>query len=153
MKPSDSHPAVREIVIETRVAAPSTRAWHHWVHPCSIEQWNAASDDWHCPRAVNDLRVGGTFSYQMAARDGSAAFEFTGTFTEVEPNKVLACRLDDGRTVRVSFQEADGHTLVTESFEPESVHSIELQRAGWQAILDRFKAFVESIPSHDRQPE
>lgn len=144
MKPSDPHPAVPEIVLETRVAAPPARAWHHWVDPRSIEQWNAASDDWHCPRAVNDLRVGGRFSHRMTARDGSEAFDLSGTFTEVVPREVLAFSLDDGRKVRVCFTAEDGHTRVRESFEPETIHSLEMQRAGWQAILDRYKAFVEA---------
>lgn len=108
-------------------------------------RWNAASSDWHCPRATNVLQAGGTFSYRMEAKDASEGFDLNGVFTEVTPFERLRYKLDDGRAVEVHFQEDQGHTTVVQSFEPESKHSEELQRSGWQAILDNFKQCAEMM--------
>ena len=136
--------APETITVRTRVDAPVDRVWAAWTDPDAIRQWNAASDDWHCPAARVDLRPGGDYVFRMAARDGSAAFDLKGTFTEVDPPRSLASALEDGRAVRVTFEPAEGGTAVTETFEAESMHPAEMQRAGWQSILDRFKAHVEA---------
>lgn len=132
------------ITISTHVNKPVEHVWQCWTEPGHITQWNAASDDWHCPKASNDLRTGGKFSATMAARDGSASFDFEGIYNEVRPMQRISYTMADGRTCEVLFTEEDGGTLVTESFDAETQNPVEMQRGGWQAILDRFKAHAEA---------
>jgi uncharacterized protein YndB with AHSA1/START domain len=132
------------ITITTKVAAPLNEVWHHYVEPTSIMQWNAASLDWHTTHAEVDLRVGGKFLSRMEAKDGSFGFDFTGTYTEVVPMEKLAYRMDDGRAASISFVKEDDGVLVTVTFDPEGENSLDMQREGWQAILDRFARFCES---------
>ena len=132
------------ITISALVVQTVEHVWRVWTDPAHITQWNAASDDWHCPKASNDLRAGGKFSSTMAARDGSFSFDFEGVYDDVRPHQRIAYTMSDGRTCEILFQEKDGGTLVTESFDAESQNPLEMQRAGWQAILDRFKAHAET---------
>ncbi len=136
-----------KITVEALVQASPARTWACWTEPQHIMAWNAASDDWHCPAATNDVRPGGTFSATMAARDGSASFDFTGTYQEVVPEQKLAYAMPDGRQVTVTFEATPEGVLVTETFDPETENPLEMQRAGWQAILDRFKGHAEAEAS------
>lgn len=131
------------ITISTRIAKPVAHVWNCWTKPEHIMHWNAASDDWHCPKAENDLRVGGRFSSTMAARDGSFSFDFSGEYTAVEPQSRIAYTLEDGRKVEVRFNPDGDGTNVEQTFDPEKENPEEMQRGGWQAILDRFKAYAE----------
>ncbi len=133
-----------KIVIETIVHAPISTVWDRWTLPSHVVHWNAASDDWHCPHAENDLRVGGTFAYRMAAKDGSAAFDFFGSYTDVVPQQRIVSVLGDGRSLRVDFIPEGNWVKVVETFETEETHTLEQQKTGWQAILDRFKEYVEA---------
>lgn len=132
------------ITIETLVDAPVGKVWKTWSTPEDIMQWNSASPDWHTPRAENDLRTGGTFSSRMEAKDGSMGFDFGGVYDEVIENQLIAYTMGDGRKVQVHFTEVDGKTHVLESFEAESMNSHEMQKAGWQSILDNFKRYAEA---------
>lgn len=132
------------ITIETTINAPIGHVWAAWNDPRAVEQWNAASPDWHTPRASIDLREGGRFSSRMEARDGSMGFDFEGTYTRIEPQRLIAYTMDDQRTVRVEFLETAEGTIVRETFVAEATHSIDQQRAGWQAILDNFKRYAEA---------
>jgi uncharacterized protein YndB with AHSA1/START domain len=132
-----------KITVETAVKADLNRAWEAWNNPEDITRWNAASDDWHTPRASVDLREGGKFSARMEARDGSAGFDFEGTYTRVVPRKLIEYRMDDGRKVTVEFSQEAGRVLVRETFDAESQNPPEMQRQGWQAILDNFAKHVE----------
>lgn len=132
-----------EITIETTVKAPIERVWAAWNDPRAIEQWNAASPDWHTPRASVDLREGGKFTSRMEARDGSMGFDFEGIYTRIEPNRLIEYTMGDGRKVRVEFVAADGTVSVRETFDAEDTHSAEQQREGWQSILDNFARHVE----------
>ena len=134
-----------KITVETTVNADLQTAWECWTLPEHIVKWNFASDDWHCPKAENDLRTGGKFSSTMAAKDGSFSFDFGGTHDEVTKHKTIYSTLGDGRKMNASFEEKDGKTTVTESFEAESMNSLELQRFGWQSILNNFKKYTESL--------
>jgi len=134
----------QSITIKSNINAPVEKVWKMWNTPSDIMQWNAASDDWHTPRAESDLRAGGTFSARMEAKDGSFGFDFGGTYDEVIPNSKLAYTLGDGRKVDVTFEGNGQQTKVIETFEAESENSIEMQRDGWQAILDNFKKYAES---------
>lgn len=133
-----------KITIETRVKAPLDAVWAAWNTPDDIVQWNAASDDWHTTRSSVDLRVGGTLSSRMEAKDGSFGFDFEGTYTRVEPQRFISFAMSDGRTVDVEFIEADGAVVVKETFDAETQNDPEMQRAGWQAILDNFRRHVEA---------
>jgi uncharacterized protein YndB with AHSA1/START domain len=131
------------ITVETIVNVSPEKAWHCWTTPECIMQWNSASDDWHTPRATVDLREGGEFSSRMEAKDGSVGFDFAGTFTKVEPMKKLEYAFAD-RTTSITFEERDGGTHITETFVPETENSLEMQRQGWQAILNNFKKHAEA---------
>lgn len=133
------------ITVSTRVAKPVADVWKSFTEPRHIVNWNAASDDWHCPAATNDLRVGGRFSSTMAARDGSFSFDFAGTYTAVVPEQKIAYTMEDGRTCEVHFAADGGATSITSTFDAESENPVEMQRGGWQAILDRFKAYTEAL--------
>lgn len=133
-----------QIIVETIVNAPVEKVWRYWTEPAHITHWNFASDDWHVPRAENDLHVGGKFTCRMEAKDGSSGFDFGGTYTAVEVNKKIEYVMDDGRKVSVEFVDEGGQTKVTESFDPENENTVELQKAGWQSILDNFKKYTES---------
>jgi len=132
------------ISVKTTVDAPVKRVWTLWTQPEHIMQWNNASPDWHTPKAENDLRTGGTFSYRMEARDGSFGFDFKGEYTNVEPYEKIEYRMDDGRSVSIYFEAEENKTTITETFEIEDTNPEELQRTGWQAILDNFKQYAES---------
>ena len=133
----------KKITVETIVNAPMGKVWTFWTEPAHIKNWNNASDDWHTPHAENDLRVGGQFTYRMEARDNSFAFDFNGTYDDVKKNERIEYTIADGRNVTIVFTDQGMDTKVTETFEAESVNSLELQKAGWQAILDNFKKYTE----------
>lgn len=130
------------ITVEATVNAPAEKVWEFWTKPEHITQWNSASPDWHTPRSENDVRVGGKFSARMEAKDGS--FDFGGVYDEVVPNQRLAYTIGDGRKVEIDFKAEGNNTVVTETFEAEGTNPIEMQRGGWQAILDNFKRYTES---------
>ena len=132
------------ITIETTVRAPLDRVWAVWNDPHAIEQWNAATPEWHTPRASVDLREGGKFCSRMQARDGSAGFDFEGIYTRIEPQRLIEYVMSDGRTVRVEFIDGANGVTVRETFDAEDTHTAKQQRQGWQAILDNFARHVES---------
>ena len=134
-----------KITIEASIHATPEQVWQCWTLPEHITKWNQASDDWHTPHAENDLRVGGRFSSRMESKDGKYGFDFWGVYDLVEPFHHLDYTIGDGRTVQITMEPVDGGTHVVETFEAESEHSVELQRQGWQAILDNFKRYVENL--------
>ena len=133
------------ITISTVIPADVNQVWECWNTPEHIVNWNFASDDWHCPRSENDLRVGGKFNATMAARDGSMSFDFEGVYDVVEPLTRIEYSLADDRHIVVLFEEVEGGVKVTETFDAETENSIEMQRAGWQSILDNFAKYVSSV--------
>lgn len=133
----------RIITVRTSVNAPVEVVWKHWTLPESITGWNNASDDWHTPRAINDLKKGGKFSYRMEARDGSAGFDFEGVYDNVIENRQIDYTIGDGRKVKITFAANGKTTDIIETFEAENTHPFEAQRGGWQNILDNFKKFTE----------
>lgn len=132
-----------KITVETAVRAPIEEVWRAWTTPEDINQWNAASDDWHTTAATLDLRAGGAFSFRMEAKDGSFGFDFAGTYTRIVPQQEIAMQFGD-RTAVVEFLPQAGSVLVRETFDAEETHSIDQQRQGWQAILTRFARHVEA---------
>jgi uncharacterized protein YndB with AHSA1/START domain len=133
-----------QITVETIIHAPVEKVWKNWTDPKDIVQWAFASDDWHAPYADNDVRVDGAFKTTMAAKDGSFSFDFGGVYTKVEPNKTLEYTIGDGRRVWISFESQGDKTKMTETFEAEEMNSIEMQKDGWQAIMENFKKHTEA---------
>lgn len=131
-----------KITVETVVNANLSDVWNAWSNPDDIVQWNSPAAEWHTTRSTVDLREGGRFLARMEAKDGSAGFDFEGTYTRVVPNQVIDLRMGDGREVNVEFIEREGGTLVKETFDAETENAPEMQRAGWQAILDNFGRYV-----------
>lgn len=129
------------IIVGVMIAAPIERVRSKFTDPDAVRAWNFATDEWSCPAATSDLRVGGAFSYRMAARDGSMAFDYDGTWEVVELERLVQV-LRDGRRVEITFTAVEGGTQVTETFDPDADAPRELQRAGWQMILDRFAALA-----------
>ena len=133
-----------KVTIETTVNAPVEKVWKYWNTPEHIMKWNSASEDWHTPKSENDLRVGGSFSARMEAKDGSFGFDFGGVYDDVQENKYIAYTLGDGRKVNVTFESNGAQTRVVETFVAATDNSVEMQRTSWQAILDNFKKYTES---------
>lgn len=136
------HPIV--LSIETTVNTSIEKIWSYFTQPSHITKWNAASEDWHSPHAINDLKAGGNFVYRMEAKDGSFGFDFSGTYTKVEAHKSIQYALGDGRTVTITFTKQNNGYKITEEFDAEEVNPLSLQRGGWQAILENFKTYTEN---------
>jgi uncharacterized protein YndB with AHSA1/START domain len=134
-----------KITVKAGINAPLEFVWKCWTSPEDIIHWNNASDDWHTPKAENELRTGGKFNYRMEARDGSFGFDFWGIYDEIKTNKYIEFTLGDDRKVKITFTTDNNSTTVIETFEAETTNSIELQRTGWQAILNNFKKYAESL--------
>lgn len=131
------------ITVKTTINNTIENVWSQFTQPEHIVNWNFASAEWHCPKAENELEVGKNFTYTMASKDGTMSFDFLGTYQEIVPMKRLTYLIADGRKVTVKFDQLDDKIIVTENFFPEAVHPLELQRNGWQAILDNFKKYTE----------
>ena len=132
------------ITIQASILAPVEKVWQYFTGAEHIVKWNTASEDWHTTKAENDLRVDGKFSSRMEAKDGSFGFDFGGVYTTVNINKEIAYTLGDGRKVTVIFSTNGNETNIVETFDAEQTNPIELQRGGWQAILNNFKKYTES---------
>jgi uncharacterized protein YndB with AHSA1/START domain len=133
-----------EIKVETEIDASLQKVWKCWSMPEDVIKWNHASPDWHTTRATNDLRIGGKFNYRMEAKDGTFGFDFEGEYELVIENKQINYLLADGRRVKIVFTPTANGIAVVETFDAENVNPVELQRNGWQAILNNFKIFVET---------
>ncbi len=131
------------ITIETVVKADINKTWNYYTEPEHITKWNFAADSWHCPSASNDLKVGGRYKARMEAKDGSFGFDFEFIYDEINAPHSMAYTLLDGRKVKVDFQTIELATKVVVVFEPETENPVDLQREGWQAILNNFKKYVE----------
>ena len=136
---------MERITVKTRIQASANKGWDFWTNPEHIVKWNTASEDWHTTKADNDLRVGGKFMSRMEAKDGSFGFDFCGTYDVVEPYNRIAYTMDDGRKVEVDFKENIGETEIVTVFDAEAQNPIEMQRSGWQAILDNFKKYMDNF--------
>lgn len=137
-------PTKKEITVEATVNAGISKVWDYWTKPEHIVKWNQASDDWHTTRAENDLRKGGKFSSRMEAKDGSFGFDFGGVYDMVKENEYIEYTIGDGRKVKIFFIRHGEETKIVETFEAENTNSLEMQKGGWQAILNNFKKFTET---------
>lgn len=134
-----------KITVKTTVQAPVEKAWECWNNPSHITQWCFASDDWHAPSASNDLRVGGKLATRMEAKDGSFGFDFEGIYSVVDKHSRIVYGLADGRQVDIVFKAEGNQTQISETFDAETENPLEMQQAGWQAILDNYKKHTESV--------
>ena len=132
-----------KITVSTRIKAPVKKVWAYWTQPEHITKWTFASDDWHAPHAKNDVRIDGVFCTRMEAKDGSEGFDFNGVYAEDIKEEKISYSMEDGRQVTVMFSEEGDEVIVTETFESETENPLEMQQAGWQAILENFKKYVE----------
>jgi PhnB protein len=135
-----------DITVHISIKAPVEKVWKLWIYPEHIKNWCYASDDWYVPDATNNLKTNGKFTTRMAAKDGSAGFDFEGIYTEIKEFKNIKYTISDGRSVAVAFNEKNGITEVTETFKAENINSDKAQQNGWQAILNNFKKYVEKQP-------
>lgn len=133
-----------EITVMTTVDAPVKKVWDYWNNPEHIVNWSYASEEWHTPKAQNDLRTGGVFSSRMEAKDGSMGFDFGGTYDAVDTYRYIEYTLGDGRKVKITFTSQGDQTNIVETFEAEDQNPHEMQQAGWQAILNNFKKYTEA---------
>lgn len=133
------------IEITSRIAIRVETVWNAYNSVEDIMQWNHASDDWHCTNSINDLRIGGKFINRMEAKDGSFGFDFEGVYTELIPFKKIAYTMADGRKAEVNFESHKNYTDILVRFEAELENPVDMQRDGWQAILNNFKKYVESV--------
>jgi len=133
------------ITVKTDINLPLAKVWEYYSDPKHIVNWNNASPDWHTPSATNDLRAGGKFTSRMEAKDGSFGFEFDGTYDEVVDHELIRYTMGDGRTAKITFSEIEKGTNVTIVFDAEESNPIEMQKGGWQAILDNFKRYTEKL--------
>lgn len=134
-----------KITVQCTVKSNVSKVWEIWTTPEHIIKWNAASEDWHTTKAENDVKVGGKFTSRMEAKDGSLGFDFSGVYTQVEHEKFLAYKMEDGREVEVQFDGKGNETVVVETFDAEDQNPVDFQKQGWQAIMDNFKKYVEAI--------
>lgn len=135
----------KSITVEAIINAPVKKVWEFWTDPKHIIHWNQVSHAWHTPKAENDLRVGGKFLSRMEDKDGNSGFDFSGVYDEIKTYNLISYTIDDGRKVKITFNGNKNETKVLETFQAESTNSLELQREGWQAILDNFKHYVETF--------
>lgn len=132
------------ITVEATVNVPIEKAWKYWAEPKHIMNWCNASDDWHAPKAENDLRTGGKFSTRMEAKDGSFGFDFGGVYSLVKDHEKIEYAMEDGRKVQITFVSTPEGVKITEHFDAEDQNPVEMQKDGWQAILDNYKKYTES---------
>ncbi len=132
-----------KIMVSATINADTKKVWDFYTQPKHITKWNFADPSWHCPTATNDMNVGGRYVARMEAKDGSFGFDFDAVYTEINEGENFTYEFG-GRLAKVDFKETEGQTEVIVIFDPETENSIELQRNGWQAILDNFKKYTES---------
>ena len=133
-----------KVKIGTSINAKIEKVWECWTQPEHITQWNFASEDWYCPQAKNDVRVGGKYVARMEAKDGSFGFDFEAVYDEVTEHKKVTYTMGDGRVATTIFESLNGSTRLSTTFDAETENDVEMQRSGWQAILDNFKKYTEA---------
>jgi uncharacterized protein YndB with AHSA1/START domain len=132
-----------KITVEATIAADKKKVWEYWIKPERITKWNFAADDWQCPRAENDLRPGGKYSARMEAKDGSFGFDFEAIYDEVNDQRKISYTMGDGRKATTLFEDLNGKTKISTTFDAENQNPVEMQKQGWQAIMNNFKKYVE----------
>lgn len=132
-----------EIKVSATIEADVKKVWDYYTDPKHIVNWNFADPSWHCPNASNDLKVGGEYKARMEAKDGSFGFDFEAIYTKVIEGQEFTYEFG-GRTANVKFHNRNDQTEIVVVFEPEEDNPIEMQKGGWQAILNNFKTYTEN---------
>ncbi len=132
------------ITVSTSIHTSLEKGWDFWTNPRHIVNWNFAGEDWHCPRAENDLQIGGKLNYRMEAKDGSFGFDFEAVYTNIIDLQLIEYNMEDDRKVIISFEKQENGFSITEKFDPENENPVEMQQQGWQMILDNFKKYLEA---------
>lgn len=138
-----------KITVKATVNAPISEVWEAWNDPTDIMQWNAADPSWYCPASENNLNVGGKFKHRMEAKDGSFGFDFEGQYEKVEPLQEISYAMSDGRKVNTWFAAENGTTTITSTFDAETENELEMQKQGWQAILENFARYISAKSSNN----
>lgn len=136
--------ANKPITVRTKVLADPAKVWEYWTRPEHITKWNFANEEWSCPKAENDLRPGGKYRARMEARDESSGFDFEATYDEIQDLKKISYTMTDGRRATTEFYKLGDTTQITTTFDAESQNPVDMQQAGWQAILDNFRKYTET---------
>ncbi|MCE7064988.1 SRPBCC family protein [Dyadobacter sp. CY326] len=136
--------SAKQITVQATVAAEKEKVWDYYTNPSHITKWNFASDDWQCPSAENDMRVGGLYKARMEAKDGSFGFDFEAIYDAIATGESFTYSMLDGRKATVNFEGVGDETAVTVVFDAESQNPEEMQKGGWQAILNNFKKYAEA---------
>ncbi|MGJ5642014.1 SRPBCC domain-containing protein [Formosa sp. S-31] len=144
---------MEKITIQSLISGDKKNIWNYYTAPEHIINWNFASPDWCCPYAENDLKIGGTYKARMEAKDGSQGFDFICTYRKLIPEESFCYVMENSREVTVDFHRVDKQTQVTITFDPETEHDLELQRQGWQAILNNFKSYAEQQQQQQQQQQ
>jgi uncharacterized protein YndB with AHSA1/START domain len=131
------------IIIDVKIKGNINIVWSKWTEAIHIKNWYFASEEWHVPWLEQTLEVGKGFVYRMEAKDGSMGFDFSGTYTEIIDKKSIVYVLDDDRKVITTFEEENNEVYLKQTFEVEDELSAEMQKRGWQAIINQFKKYVE----------
>lgn len=134
---------MEKIIIQSTIAADKQKVWDYYTLPEHITKWNFADSSWHCPTATNDLKIGGRYFARMEAKDGSFGFDFEAIYSEIVDGEKFSYDFG-GRHATIKFKDQNEKTEVTISFDPETENPIDLQRNGWQSILNNFKKYTES---------
>lgn len=134
-----------KITIEANINSNLDTTWNSWTKPEHITKWNFADESWHCPSATNDLKVGGKYSARMEAKDGSFGFDFVATYDQIENQSKIVYTMEDGRQVETLFIAGENGVHVTSIFDAEEQNPVEMQKQGWQSILNNFKKYTETL--------
>ncbi len=133
------------IQVSVNINATLEKVWEFWNNPIHIQNWYFASNEWHCPKALNNLVIGEKFNIRMQTKDGSFGFDYEGKYTNIIDFQIIEYILDDDRKVITTFEKLENSVLITQKFDAETENSFELQQNGWQLILENFKKCVEQI--------
>jgi uncharacterized protein YndB with AHSA1/START domain len=133
-----------KITVTATINAAVQKTWDYYTNPEHITQWNFADPSWQCPYATNDMKPGGRYVARMEAKDGSFGFDFEAIYEQVDEGKGFTYTMPNGRQVTVAFNENGQQTGIDVVFDPEEEHPLDMQKAGWQAILNNFKKYTEA---------
>ena len=131
------------ITVTATINANAKKVWDYYTNPEHIVKWNFADPSWHCPKATNDMKVGGKYFARMEAKDGSFGFDFEAIYEEIKTGESFSYSFGD-RKATVEFKNLENQTEIMIVFDPENENPIEMQKGGWQAILNSFKNYTET---------
>ncbi|TAF35155.1 MAG: activator of HSP90 ATPase [Cytophagales bacterium] len=132
-----------KITVAATINADLKKVWDYYTQPEHIVNWNFANSSWHCPKAENNMSVGGRYFARMEAKDGSFGFDFEAIYSEIIDGQEFTYEFG-GRTANVKLKKANNQTEIIVTFDPEHENPMDMQKSGWQAILDNFRVYTEN---------